>query len=109
MDVSLEGKAALVTGAVNVAAAGNFLNTKLAAIAMIRVNSFSPTAPDPDNPEPVAELEDKGPFHRPRHDGGRPEWWRDIGSFDVRGNIPMGAASTPTDIGHLTSLSEAQQ
>lgn len=138
--------------AVNVAAAGNFLNTKHAAIAMIergikgsifsilssnawqgapgviayafhkgglanfvraaamdlapygiRVNSFSPTAPDPDNPELVAELKDKGPFHRPQQTTEHPPWWRDIGSFDVRGNIPMGAASTPTDIGHLVA------
>lgn len=137
--------------AVNVAAAGNFLNTKHAAIAMIereikgsivsilssnawqgapgviayafhkgglanfvraaamdlapygiRVNSFSPTAPDPDNPELVAEMKGTGPFRRRQQNpADRPSWWRPIGTFDVRSNIPMGAASTPTDIGHM--------
>jgi len=138
--------------AVNVAAAGTFLNTKHVAISMIereirgsvvcvlssnawqgapgviayafhkgglanfvrasamdlapygiRVNSFSPTAPEPDNPELLAEWAATG---RPRRDMGsddRPPWWRPIGTFDVRRNIPMGAASTPTDIGHCVA------
>ncbi len=148
----LEEDLASFSRAVNVAAAGNFLNTKLGAIAMIergikgsivsilssnawqgapgviayafhkgglanfvraaamdlapygiRVNSFSPTAPDPDNPEIVAERKGTG-WPRPRQvqpAGARPSWWREMGTFDVRGNIPMGRASTPTDIGHL--------
>ena len=33
-------------------------------------------------------------------DPDRPSWWRPTGSYDVRGNIPMGEPSTPTDIGH---------
>jgi NAD(P)-dependent dehydrogenase (short-subunit alcohol dehydrogenase family) len=137
--------------AVNVAAAGNFLNTKHVAISMIergikgsiisilssnawqgapgviayafhkgglanfvraaamdlapygiRVNSFSPTAPEPDNPELVAELRARGggPFRPPPPPAERPAWWRPVGSFDVRRNLPMGAAATPTDIGH---------
>ena len=136
--------------AVCVAAAGNFLNTKHAAISMIergikgsivsilssnawqgapgviayafhkgglanfvraaamdlapygiRVNSFSPTAPEPDNPELIAERRVTGPGLRPpQPPTGRPQWWRPIGTFDVRGNIPMGTAATPTDIGH---------
>jgi NAD(P)-dependent dehydrogenase (short-subunit alcohol dehydrogenase family) len=141
--------------AVTVAAAGNFLNSKHAAIAMIergikgsivsilssnawqgaggviayafhkgglanfvraaamdlapygiRVNSFSPTAPTPDNPELLAEwrktgrTELRGPRQPP---AGRPEWWRDGGRFDVRGMIPMGEPSTPTDIGHCVA------
>jgi NAD(P)-dependent dehydrogenase (short-subunit alcohol dehydrogenase family) len=70
----------------------------------IRVNSFSPTAPEPDNPELVAERRaaglGPGAFRPPPAPGGRPPWWRPTGSFDVRRNIPMGAAATPTDIGH---------
>ncbi len=114
--------------AVTVAAAGNFLNSKHAAIAMIergikgsivsilssnawqgapgviayafhkgglanfvraaamdlapygiRVNSFSPTAPEPDNPDLIAERQARGvgnlrPPTPPPAD--RPAWWR---------------------------------
>jgi NAD(P)-dependent dehydrogenase (short-subunit alcohol dehydrogenase family) len=50
----------------------------------IRVNSFTPTAPRPDNPELLAQ-------------------WRPTGTYDVRGNIPMGEPATPTDIGHCVA------
>ncbi len=138
--------------AVTVAAAGNFLFTKHAAIAMIerdirgsivsilssnawqgaagfiayafhkgglanfvraaamdlapygiRVNSFSPTAPRPDNPELLARWRAEGRTElRPPAvvSGARPPWWRPAGTFDVRRNIPMGEPATPTDIGH---------
>lgn len=69
----------------------------------IRVNSFTPTAPRPDNPELLAQWRAEGrtELRPPRRDHGeRPDWWRDTGSFDVRGNIPMGEPATPTDIGH---------
>jgi NAD(P)-dependent dehydrogenase (short-subunit alcohol dehydrogenase family) len=68
----------------------------------IRVNSFSPTAPEPDNPELVAALRATGgtSLRPPQPPGERPGWWRPIGRFDVRGNIPMGTPATPTDIGH---------
>lgn len=138
--------------AVEVAAVGNFLNTKHVAISMIereikgsivsilssnawqgapgfiayafhkgglvnfvraaamdlapygiRVNSFSPTAPEPDNPELLAEWERTGRPGRPEPPADRPAWWRPAGTFDVRRNIPMGAASTPTDIGHTVA------
>lgn len=62
----------------------------------IRVNSYSPTAPRPDNPE---LLRDGRSFVRPDRGGERPAWWRDYGPIDVRRNMPM-APSTPTDIGH---------
>jgi len=70
----------------------------------IRVNSFTPTAPRPDNPELLARWRAEGRTElRPpsaRDAGERPPWWRPTGSYDVRGNIPMGEPATPTDIGH---------
>jgi NAD(P)-dependent dehydrogenase (short-subunit alcohol dehydrogenase family) len=138
--------------AIEVAAAGAFLNTKYAAISMIerdirgsivnilssnawqgcagviayafhkgglanftraaamdlapygiRVNSYSPTAPRPDNPELLASLPDTGGLRRPpRVQTERPSWWRDAGKIDVRNNMPM-EPSTPTDIGHCVA------
>jgi NAD(P)-dependent dehydrogenase (short-subunit alcohol dehydrogenase family) len=151
----LEEDLASFNRAVTVAAAGNFLNTKHAAISMIehgikgsivsilssnawqgapgfiayafhkgglanfvraaamdlapygiRVNSFSPTAPRPDNPELLEQWRAAGRTElRPpaRPDGERPPWWRPPGTFDVRGNIPMGEPATPTDIGHCVA------
>jgi NAD(P)-dependent dehydrogenase (short-subunit alcohol dehydrogenase family) len=70
----------------------------------IRVNSFSPTAPEPDNPELVAERRRTGaPLRPPAPPGERPAWWRPTGTFDVRRNLPMGQPSTPTDIGHCVA------
>jgi NAD(P)-dependent dehydrogenase (short-subunit alcohol dehydrogenase family) len=70
----------------------------------IRVNSFTPTAPRPDNPELLAAWRAEGRTElRPpaaRDSAERPTWWRPAGGFDVRGNIPMGEPATPTDIGH---------
>jgi len=69
----------------------------------IRVNSYSPTAPRPDNPELLAELPESGGLRRHfKPPGERPDWWRDVGTIDVRGNMPM-APSTPTDIGHCVA------
>jgi NAD(P)-dependent dehydrogenase (short-subunit alcohol dehydrogenase family) len=69
----------------------------------IRVNSYSPTAPRPDNPELLAELESTGGLRRHfQPPGDRPAWWRDVGKIDVRSNMPM-APSTPTDIGHCVA------
>ena len=69
----------------------------------IRVNSYSPTAPRPDNPELLAELPESGGLRRHfEPPAERPGWWRDVGRIDVRGNMPM-APSTPTDIGHCVA------
>jgi NAD(P)-dependent dehydrogenase (short-subunit alcohol dehydrogenase family) len=68
----------------------------------IRVNSFSPTAPEPDNPELIAERQSASP-RRPPPAPQRPSWWRPTGTLDVRHNFPMGVASTPTDIGHCVA------
>ena len=67
----------------------------------IRVNSFSPTAPEPDNPEFIAA--GGGGRRPPQAPPDRPDWWRASGTFDVRRNLPMGAPSTPTDIGHCVA------
>ena len=71
----------------------------------IRVNSFTPTAPRPDNPELLAQWRAEGRTElRPRlPKPDRPSWWRETGTFDVRGNIPMGEPATPTDIGHCVA------
>lgn len=68
----------------------------------IRVNSFSPTAPEPDNPEVLAERRAAGGPPSPPSPApdARPAWWRPTGTIDVRRNIPMGEPATPTDIGH---------
>ena len=152
----LEEDLASFNRAVTVAAAGNFLFTKHAAIAMIergikgsivsilssnawqgaagfiayafhkgglanfvraaamdlapygiRVNSFSPTAPRPDNPELLTQwaAEGRTELRPPARavPADRPGWWRPAGTFDVRRNIPMGEPATPTDIGHCVA------
>ena len=69
----------------------------------IRVNSYSPTAPRPDNPELLAELRTSGGLRPgPQSPPDRPPWWREPGRFDVRRNMPM-EPSTPTDIGHCVA------
>jgi NAD(P)-dependent dehydrogenase (short-subunit alcohol dehydrogenase family) len=75
----------------------------------IRVNSFSPTAPEPDNPELLERWSREGRPGRPPEPEGRPDWWRPAGTIDVRRNIPMGAASTPTDIGHCVAWMASDQ
>ena len=67
----------------------------------IRVNSYSPTAPRPDNPELLAEIPG-GLRRRPDRSADHPAWWREPGKIDVRGNMPM-EPSTPTDIGHCVA------
>ncbi len=74
----------------------------------IRVNSITPAAPAPDNPEFIAERQAQQAA-RPRTGLGRfdpndvPEWWRAWGTASVRNNVPMGESPTPTDIGHLVA------
>lgn len=141
--------------AVNVSAAGNFLNTKHVATSMIergikgsivsilssqawhgmpgviaysfhkgglanfvrtaamdlapygiRVNSFTPTAPRPDNPELIAarrQAQDGPPRSFTAGPDDTPEWWRPLGTVDAVRNTPMGELSTPTDIGHCVA------
>jgi len=80
----------------------------------IRVNSFTPTAPNPDNPELLAQWKREGrtPFGlRPGATGGlgapegTNEEWRKPARFDGPRNpmVPMGTTGTPTDIGHAVA------
>ena len=85
----------------------------------IRVNSFTPTAPNPDNPELLAERAARGlgprggVLSRPDHGGGLGEPDRRPRSGGeprtgarARGApmVPMGSTGTPTDIGHADRL-----
>jgi NAD(P)-dependent dehydrogenase (short-subunit alcohol dehydrogenase family) len=79
----------------------------------IRVNSFTPTAPNPDNPELLAEWarQGRGVFGlKPGATGGLggpegDEEWRRPTRFDGPRNpmVPMGTTGTPTDIGHAVA------
>jgi NAD(P)-dependent dehydrogenase (short-subunit alcohol dehydrogenase family) len=104
-----QGAAGFIAYATHKGALANFVRAAAMDLAPygIRVNSFTPTAPRPDNPELLAAWRAEGRTElRPPAAGAgrgaeeRPPWWRPAGSYDVRGNIPMGEPSTPTDIGH---------
>ncbi len=99
-----QGAAGFIAYATHKGGLANFVRAAAMDLAPygIRVNSFTPTAPRPDNPELLAQWRAEGRTElRPRlPKPDRPDWWRDTGRFDVRGNIPMGEPATPTDIGH---------
>ncbi|HTU84809.1 MAG TPA: SDR family oxidoreductase [Solirubrobacteraceae bacterium] len=100
-----QGCAGVIAYAFHKGGLANF--TRAAAMDLapygIRVNSYSPTAPRPDNPELLAELPESGGLRRHfKPPPERPSWWRDTGKIDVRNNMPM-APSTPTDIGHCVA------
>ena len=103
-----QGAAGFIAYAFHKGGLANFVRAAAMDLAPygIRVNSFSPTAPRPDNPELLAQWAAEGRTElRPptRVSGDRPEWWRPAGTFDVRRNIPMGEPATPTDIGHCVA------
>jgi NAD(P)-dependent dehydrogenase (short-subunit alcohol dehydrogenase family) len=92
---------------------GLFNFVRAAAIELapygIRVNSLTPAAPAPDNPEFIAQRQ-ATMAARPAGTGlGRldpsqlPAWWRMWGKTNARGNVPMGESPTPTDLGHLVA------
>jgi NAD(P)-dependent dehydrogenase (short-subunit alcohol dehydrogenase family) len=98
-----QGCAGVIAYAFHKGGLANF--TRAAAMDLapygIRVNSYSPTAPRPDNPELLAEISG-GVRVRPDRSSEHPAWWREAGRIDVRSNMPM-APSTPTDIGHCVA------
>ena len=78
----------------------------------IRVNSFTPTAPNPDNPEILAERarQGLGPGFMAGPPGGiggpagEEEWRRPVRHQGPRAPmVPMGTTGTPTDIGHAVA------
>jgi NAD(P)-dependent dehydrogenase (short-subunit alcohol dehydrogenase family) len=78
----------------------------------IRVNSFTPTAPGPDNPEILAERarQGLGPGFMAGPPGGiggpagDEEWRRPTRYQGPRAPmVPMGSTGTPTDIGHAVA------
>lgn len=102
-----QGGAGFIAYATHKGGIANFVRAAAMDLAPygIRVNCFSPTAPSPDNPELLAEWRRQGrtELRRQEPPKERPAWWRDIGKNDVRGQIPMGEPSTPTDIGHTVA------
>src|SRR5580700_7272275 len=76
-----QGCAGVIAYAFHKGGLANF--TRAAAMDLapygIRVNSYSPTAPRPDNPELLAELRESGGVRvRPDRTGEHASWWRDL-------------------------------
>lgn len=75
----------------------------------IRVNSYTPTAPTPDNPDLLASDRRPGPLLTGRGGriggGGGDEPWRRPTHYsgDRPPVVPMGTTGTPTDIGHCVA------
>ncbi|WP_232665929.1 SDR family NAD(P)-dependent oxidoreductase [Pseudonocardia sp. TRM90224] len=75
----------------------------------IRVNGFTPTAPNPDNPALIAQQGPGGVLSNPRASGiggeGGDEPWRRPARWRGERNplVPMGTTGTPTDIGHCVA------
>jgi NAD(P)-dependent dehydrogenase (short-subunit alcohol dehydrogenase family) len=109
------GSAGVIAYAFHKGGVNNFVRAAAMDLAPygIRVNSFTPTAPNPDNPELLAQWAREGrtPFGlRPGATGGlgAPEGtdeWRKPARFDGARNpmVPMGTTGTPTDIGHAVA------
>ncbi|GAB2997966.1 SDR family oxidoreductase [Amycolatopsis acidiphila] len=102
------GTAGVIAYAFHKGGVNNFVRAAAMDLAPygIRVNSFTPTAPTPDNPDLIAEQGPGGVLDRPRTNGlGGPtgdEPWRRPSRWagDRMPLVPMGTTGTPTDIGH---------
>jgi NAD(P)-dependent dehydrogenase (short-subunit alcohol dehydrogenase family) len=110
------GSAGVIAYAFHKGGVNNFVRAAAMDLAPygIRVNSFTPTAPTPDNPELLAEWAKQG-----RHTGSvfqagtrgglggatGDEEWRKPSRFDGPRPpmVPMGSTGTPTDIGHAVA------
>jgi NAD(P)-dependent dehydrogenase (short-subunit alcohol dehydrogenase family) len=110
------GSAGVIAYAFHKGGVNNFVRAAAMDLAPygIRVNSFTPTAPNPDNPELLAERARQGlgtgsVFQAGTRGGlGGPtgdEEWRKPTRFDGPRNpmVPMGTTGTPTDIGHAVA------
>ncbi len=103
------GSAGVIAYAFNKGGVNNFVRAAAMDLAPygIRVNSFTPTAPNPDNPELLAAGA-QGVLSAPPvprtglgDEGGTEDWRRPARFAGSRTPmIPMGTTGTPTDIGH---------
>jgi NAD(P)-dependent dehydrogenase (short-subunit alcohol dehydrogenase family) len=105
------GTAGVIAYAFHKGGVNNFVRAAAMDLAPygIRVNSFTPTAPTPDNPDLIAEQGPGGVLDRPRRNGlggatgdepwRRPSRW----TGDRMPLVPMGTTGTPTDIGHCVA------
>jgi NAD(P)-dependent dehydrogenase (short-subunit alcohol dehydrogenase family) len=105
------GSAGVIAYAFHKGGVNNFVRAAAMDLAPygIRVNSFTPTAPTPDNPELIAERGPGGVLDRPRVGGiggetGDEPWRRPARWMGQRAPlVPMGSTGTPTDIGHCVA------
>lgn len=105
------GSAGVIAYAFHKGGVNNFVRAAAMDLAPygIRVNSFTPTAPRPDNPELVAGNGPGGVLDRPSRGGiggesGTEPWRRPARwSGDRAPLVPMGTTGTPTDIGHCVA------
>jgi NAD(P)-dependent dehydrogenase (short-subunit alcohol dehydrogenase family) len=105
----------IIAYAFNKGGVNNFVRAAAMDLAPygIRVNSFTPTAPNPDNPELIAERAraglSPGGILNQRGGGlggptGDEPWRRPVRWSGQRAPmIPMGTTGTPTDIGHAVA------
>ncbi|PXY20796.1 SDR family NAD(P)-dependent oxidoreductase [Prauserella muralis] len=105
------GTAGVIAYAFHKGGVNNFVRAAAMDLAPygIRVNSFTPTAPTPDNPDLIAERGAGGVLDNPRAHGlggatgdepwRRPSRW----SGQRMPLVPMGTTGTPTDIGHCVA------
>ncbi|WP_236792623.1 SDR family NAD(P)-dependent oxidoreductase [Amycolatopsis sp. GM8] len=105
------GTAGVIAYAFHKGGVNNFVRAAAMDLAPygIRVNSFTPTAPTPDNPDLIASQGPGGVLDRPRPGGlggatGEEPWRRPSRwSGDRMPLVPMGTTGTPTDIGHCVA------
>jgi NAD(P)-dependent dehydrogenase (short-subunit alcohol dehydrogenase family) len=107
------GSAGVIAYAFHKGGVNNFVRAAAMDLAPygIRVNSFTPTAPTPDNPELIAAQGPGGVLDRPsafRHgiggENGTEPWRRPARWTGERPPlVPMGTTGTPTDIGHCVA------
>lgn len=105
------GSAGVIAYAFHKGGVNNFVRAAAMDLAPygIRVNSFTPTAPTPDNPELIAERGPGGVLDRPPvgglgSEGGGEQWRRPARWMGPRAPmVPMGSTGTPTDIGHCVA------
>jgi NAD(P)-dependent dehydrogenase (short-subunit alcohol dehydrogenase family) len=105
------GSAGVIAYAFHKGGVNNFVRAAAMDLAPygIRVNSFTPTAPTPDNPELIAQRGPGGVLDRPPPggigtEGGDESWRRPARWMGPRAPmVPMGTTGTPSDIGHCVA------